>query len=260
MLLPKNIFSWFNAILTKPLYIYINGKGMIDKMLKILIVEDDDDIRELIAFNLEMSGYEVIKCDNGDDALQTARERIPDLILLDIMLPGIDGFEVCRRMKKINSLKDKPVIMLTARTDDEDIITGLETGADDYITKPFRPKILLARVKTALRRKSHTEADESAKVKLNIHGISIDHDKYEVLINGKEIHFSVTEFSILEYLAQNPGFVFSRNQIIDTVKGNGYAVTERSVDVQILGIRKKLGDYGRYIETVRGIGYRMVSV
>lgn len=228
-------------------------------MNKILIIEDDDDIRELIAFNLEISGYEIIKCDNGEDALPIAIENEPDLILLDIMLPGIDGFEVCRRIKKNKSLQDKPVIMLTARTDDEDIINGLETGADDYITKPFRPKILLARVKTALRRTSVSDMETKDSTIIKINGISIDRDRYEVRIEGNEIHFSVTEFSILEYLSRNPGFVFSRNQIIDTVKGDGYAVTERSVDVQILGIRKKLGDYGRYIETVRGIGYRMVA-
>lgn len=228
-------------------------------MQKILIVEDDEDIRELIAFNLEMSGYKIIKCDNGEDAVKTAAGEQPDLILLDVMLPGIDGFEVCRKIKKNNSLTEIPVIMLTARTDDDDIITGLETGADDYITKPFRPKILLARVKTALRRKSVSVNEDADSLVLNIHGISIDHKRYEVKLNGEEVHLSVTEFSILEYLAQNPGFVYSRNQIIDTVKGNGYAVTERSVDVQILGIRKKLGDFGRYIETVRGIGYRMVA-
>jgi two-component system phosphate regulon response regulator PhoB len=227
-------------------------------MQKILIVEDDDDIRELIAFNLEMSGYEIIKCDNGEDAIKIAVKENPDLFLLDVMLPGIDGFEVCRKIKKNQNLKETPVIMLTARTEDDDIITGLETGADDYITKPFRPKILLARVKTALRRKTSSEEDKNQNL-LELHGISIDHNRYEVRLKGEEVHLSVTEFAILEYLAQNPGFVYSRNQIIDSVKGDGYAVTERSVDVQILGIRKKLGDFGRYIETVRGIGYRMVS-
>jgi two-component system alkaline phosphatase synthesis response regulator PhoP len=228
-------------------------------MQKILIIEDDDDIRELIAFNLEISGYEIIKCDNGEDGIRQAVQMAPDLILLDVTLPGIDGFEVCRRIKKDQSLKETTVIMLTARTDDNDIITGLETGADDYITKPFRPKVLLARVKTALRRNAVSDKNESDKSKLSIHGITIDHNRYEVRLDGEEIHLSVSEFSILEYLAKNPGFVYSRNQIIDSVKGDGYAVTERSVDVQILGIRKKLGDYGRYIETVRGIGYRMVA-
>lgn len=228
-------------------------------MQKILIVEDDDDIRELVAFNLEMSGFTVIKSDNGEEVVDKALNEKPDLILLDVMLPGIDGFEVCRRVKKNQDLKETPVLMLTARTDDDDIINGLETGADDYITKPFRPKILLAKVKTALRRTSGSSGDKENNTVLNIHGISIDHNRYEVKLDGKEVHLSVTEFSILEYLARNPGFVYSRNQIIDSVKGDGYAVTERSVDVQILGIRKKLGDYGRYIETVRGIGYRMVA-
>lgn len=227
-------------------------------MEKILIIEDDNDIRELIAFNLEMSGYEVLKCENGEDALSAALKAMPDLILLDVMLPAMDGFQVCNQLKNKSQLKDIPIIMLTARTDDEDIIKGLETGADDYITKPFRPKILMARIKTALRRKS--DEIKTNKNSLNINGINIDHDRHEVKLKGVNIHLSVTEFSILEYLAQNPGFVYSRNQIIDRVKGNGYAVTERSVDVQILGIRKKLGDYGKFIETVRGIGYRMVSL
>nr|WP_184744445.1 response regulator transcription factor [Spirochaeta isovalerica] len=227
-------------------------------MQKILIVEDDDDIRELVAFNLEMSGFSVTKSEKGERVVELALIENPDLILLDVMLPGIDGFEVCRRVKKNQNLKDIPVIMLTARTDDEDIINGLETGADDYITKPFRPKILLAKVKTALRRNAVSKGETDSQEVL-IHGISIDSNRYEVKLDGKEIHLSVTEFSILEYLARNPGFVYSRNQIIDSVKGDGYAVTERSVDVQILGIRKKLGDYGRFIETVRGIGYRMVA-
>ncbi|RQW05959.1 MAG: DNA-binding response regulator [Calditrichaeota bacterium] len=228
-------------------------------MQKILIVEDDDDIRELVAFNLEMSGFSVIKSEKGEGVVELATVEKPDLILLDVMLPGIDGFEVCRRIKMHQELKGTPVLMLTARTEDDDIINGLETGADDYITKPFRPKILLAKVKTALRRTSVATGDSENQDVLNIHGILIDRNRYEVRLDGKEIHLSVTEFSILEYLARNPGFVYSRNQIIDSVKGDGYAVTERSVDVQILGIRKKLGDYGRYIETVRGIGYRMVS-
>ncbi len=226
-------------------------------MEKILIVEDDNDIRELIAFNLEISGYEIIKCDNGEDAINLAIKSSPDLILLDIQLPTIDGFEVCRMIKEKALTQKIPVIMLTARTDDEDIIQGLESGADDYITKPFRPKILMARVKAALRRKS-SEIPKDNNV-LNTHGISIDHDRHEVRLNEENIQLSVTEFAILEYLGTNPGYVYSRNQIINRVKGNGYAVTERSVDVQILGIRKKLGDFGKFIETVRGIGYRMVS-
>ncbi len=224
-------------------------------MKKILIVEDDDDIRELIAFNLEMSGYDILKTDNGKDAIKIAIEIIPDLILLDVMLPEIDGFDVCRKIREKNKLKNIPIIMLTARTEDEDIIRGLENGADDYITKPFRPKILLARVKSALRR---TGIETNSTV-INLHGITINHNQHQVSLDGDTIHLSVTEFAILEYLAVKPGFVFSRNQIIDSVKGDGYAVTERSVDVQILGIRRKLGDYGRFIETVRGIGYRMVQ-
>ena len=226
-------------------------------MKNILVVEDDSDIRELISFNLELSGYAVSAVDRGEDALKAALETTPDLVLLDIMLPAMNGFEVCDQLKENPQLKDIPVIMLTARTDDEDIIRGLETGADDYITKPFRPKILLARIKTALRRKSDkSESDEKI---IHVNGINIDLDRHEVRLGEEKINLSVTEFSILMYLAENPGFVYSRNKIIDRVKGNGYAVSERSVDVQILGIRKKLGEAGKYIETVRGIGYRLIS-
>ncbi len=226
-------------------------------MKKILIVEDEDDIRELIAFNLEVSGYEVIKFGNGEDTIKCLSSESPDLFILDVELPGISGFEVCRQIRKNKEFIKTPIIMLTARAEDEDIIMGLEIGADDYITKPFRPKVLLARVKATLRRRSSGSNPETDII--NIHGLTIDHNRHEVLLDSKKIYLSVTEFSILEYLASSPGFVFSRNQIIDTVKGDGYAVTERSVDVQILGIRKKLGDFGRFIETVRGIGYRMVS-
>jgi len=225
-------------------------------MAKLLIIEDEADIRELISFNLEMSGYEVDKARDGEEGLALARTGGYDLILLDLMLPGMDGMKVCSLIRKDPETKGTPIIMLTARSEDEDIVAGLESGADDYITKPFSPRILIARVKTALRRNRDTATDESSKC-ISIHDLVIDIARHETLLGGEPILLSATEFAILLFLAQNPGWVFSRNQIIDSVKGEDYPVTARSVDVQILGIRKKLGDSGSIIETVRGIGYRM---
>jgi len=222
----------------------------------ILVVEDDADILELIAYNLEAQGYQVLRAGNGENGLRQAREKTPDLVLLDIMLPGIDGLEVCRNLKSDKETASLPIIMLTAKSEDSDVISGLELGADDYITKPFSPNILIARIRAILRRK--TEAGKSTKETiLKVQNIQIDVSRHEVLINEEPINLSATEFAILKYLAENPGWVFSRNQIIDAVRGGDYPVTERSVDVQILGLRKKLGDQGSCIETVRGIGYRL---
>lgn len=221
---------------------------------KILVVEDEKDILELIAFNLECSGYTVFKASNGEDGLQLANAEMPDLILLDIMMPGIDGFDVCRSLKQEQKTRKIPIIMLTARGEDTDIVSGLELGAEDYVTKPFSPKILVARIRTVLRRSN----DTTAKVEvLEVAGISMDVSKHKVFIGTEEIDLSTTEFDILKVLMNSPGWVFSRNQIIDSVKGSNYPVTQRSVDVQILGLRKKLGEKGQFIETVRGVGYRI---
>jgi two-component system alkaline phosphatase synthesis response regulator PhoP len=175
------------------------------------------------------------------------------------MLPGLNGIEVCKLLSKDARTNGIPVLMLTARSDDLDIIAGLEAGADDYITKPFSPKILIARIKTVLRRKRNSNTHSSSEVSISIHKININIEKHEVISEGDLIDLSVTEFTILEFLCKNPGWVFSRNQIITAVKGDDYPVTERSVDVQILGIRKKLNSQGKFIETVRGIGYRMAE-
>ncbi|MDC7235448.1 MAG: response regulator transcription factor [Spirochaetales bacterium] len=225
-------------------------------MAKLLIVEDEADIRELISFNLEMSGYEVEKARDGEEGLALARSGEFDLIILDLMLPGMDGIKVCTQLRKDSATAHTPIIMLTAKSEDEDVVSGLETGADDYITKPFSPRILIARVKAALRRtQSETKTDDSNII--SIHDIVIDTARHEIHLAGEPLNLSATEFAILRFLAKNPGWVFSRNQIIDSVKGEDYPVTARSVDVQVLGIRKKLGDKGNIIETVRGIGYRM---
>lgn len=222
----------------------------------LLIVEDEADIRELISFNLEMSGYDVIKAADGEEALNLARRHQPDLILLDIMLPGTDGIKVCRQLKSEASTRKTPVMMLTARSEEDDQVTGFDAGADDYVTKPFSPRVLVARVKALLRRNGLARETTSNRI-VDIHGISIDSARHEVRVGGKSVGFSATEFAILRFLAENPGWVFSRHQIIDAVKGEDYPVTARSVDVQILGIRKKLADKGELVETVRGVGYRM---
>ena len=222
----------------------------------LLIVEDEADIRELISFNLEMSGYQVIKAADGEEGLTLARRHQPDLILLDLMLPGTDGLKVCRQLRTEAATRKTPIMMLTARGEEDDQITGFEAGADDYITKPFSPRVLVARVKALLRRNGLARETTSNRL-VEIHGIIIDSARHEVRINGTSVGFSATEFAILRFLAENPGWVFSRHQIIDAVKGEDYPVTARSVDVQILGIRKKLGEKGDQVETVRGVGYRM---
>lgn len=221
----------------------------------LLVVEDEQDILNLLAYNLENAGYKVFKADNGTQGVVKARQHHPDLILLDLMLPDLDGLEVCRRLKQDPNTRDIPIIMLTAKSEDNDIVHGLEAGADDYVTKPFSPKVLEARIKNVLRRR--TESDTGTPPVISLHGIDIDTGRHEVHLRGEEIILSATEFAILRHLAGHPGWVFSRNQIIDAVKGQNYPVTERSVDVQILGIRKKLKEAGIFVETVRGVGYRL---
>jgi two-component system phosphate regulon response regulator PhoB len=224
----------------------------------ILIVDDERDITELIRYNLEKENFKTITVATGEDALSEAKRVRPDLIILDLMLPGVDGLEVCRKLSQDEATRTIPILMLTAKSEDSDIILGLEMGADDYVTKPFSPKVLIARIRALLRRNREKEALKRETV-IRIHGITIDTTRHEVLCDNSPLPLSVSEFSILEFLAKNPGWVFSRNQIIGAVKGEDYPVTERSVDVQILGLRKKLGEKGTFIETVRGIGYRMTE-
>lgn len=224
----------------------------------ILIVDDERDITELIRYNLEKENFNTITVASGEDALVEARKSLPALIILDLMLPGVDGLEVCKKLSQDEVTHHIPILMLTAKSEDSDIILGLEMGADDYVTKPFSPKILIARVRALLRRNKEKQSRKKEAV-IRVHGLTIDTTRHEVLCEGQPLALSVSEFSILEFLARNPGWVFSRNQIIGAVKGEDYPVTERSVDVQILGLRKKLGPKGVFIETVRGIGYRMTE-
>jgi two-component system alkaline phosphatase synthesis response regulator PhoP len=221
---------------------------------KILVVDDEEDILELLTFNLTKEGYDVSSASTGEEALSVARTESPDLILLDLMLPGMDGLEVARRIKGEPSTKNIPIVMLTAKGEESDIVTGMELGADDYITKPFSRKVLVARLRAVLRRKEEQPPDERSIFKR--HDLVIHPGRHEVLVSGKEVQLTMTEFGILSFLARRPGWVFTRSQIVDAVKGEDYFVTDRSVDVQIVGLRKKLGSASRWIETVRGVGYR----
>ena len=221
---------------------------------KILVVDDEEDILELVKYNLAKEGYQVVSALSGEQALTRAREDNPDVILLDLMLPGLDGLDVCRHLKNNPNTSATPVIMLTAKVEDADIVSGLELGADDYITKPFSPRVLLARIKAVLRRRKQEETEDTAIIK--IHELVINPGRCEVLASDQQLVLTATEFRILHFLARRPGWVFTRDQIINAVKGEDYPVTERSVDVQIVGLRKKLGAVGKNIETVRGVGYR----
>jgi two-component system phosphate regulon response regulator PhoB len=221
---------------------------------KILIVEDEEDVLELVRYNLEKNGYLTECAMTGREALSRAKSGVPDLVLLDLMLPQIDGLEVCRLLKADAETAALPVVMLTAKGTEADIVAGLEMGADDYITKPFSPRVLLARVKAVLRRQEMPA--ETDKTLLRIHDIEIDPGKRRVTVRGKEAKLTSTEFNLLRFLAARPGWVFTRYQIVDAIHGNDYPVTDRSIDVQVVGLRKKLGTAGKYIETVRGVGYR----
>lgn len=220
----------------------------------ILVVEDEEDILELVTYNLSKEGYQVRGAVSGEEGLKSVRSNPPGLIVLDLMLPGVDGLEVCRRLKADPRLAQIPVVMLTAKGEEADVVAGLELGADDYITKPFSPRVLMARIKAVLRRRAATPPDEGETV--GIRDLVIHPGRHEVLLSGRPVELTATEFRILHFLARSPGWVFTRYQIVNAVHGEDYPVTDRSVDVQVFGLRKKLGPAGKYIETVRGVGYR----
>ena len=221
----------------------------------ILIVEDEEDIAELLEYNLNRQGYQPESVGTGEEGLQLAREALPDLVLLDLMLPKLSGLEVCRSLKADPETAKIPVIMLTAKGEEEDIIAGFDAGADDYVTKPFRPKVLLARVKAVLRRGAATRLRQNDVVDLD--GITIHPGRHEVHVDGQPVNLTRTEFHILQFLASRPGWVFTRGQIVRAVHGDDYPVTGRSIDVQVAALRKKLGPAGQQVVTVRGVGYKM---
>jgi two-component system phosphate regulon response regulator PhoB len=222
---------------------------------QVLVVDDEEDLLELVRYNLTREGYRVSCVATGEEALKAARKQPPDLIVLDLMLPAVDGLEVCRRLKGDSKTRDIPIIMLTAKSEESDMVLGLERGADDYIAKPFSPRVLSARVKALLRRKE-AERQAGLETTIDVREISIHPGRHEVTLAGKPLELTYTEFALLQFLAKRPGWAYTRTQIVDAVKGEDYPVTERSVDVQVAGLRKKLGDFGTYIETVRGVGYR----
>jgi two-component system phosphate regulon response regulator PhoB len=231
------------------------------KKKSILVVEDDEDIQQLVSYNLVKAGFDVECAETGEEGLKKIEAGEPDLVLLDLMLPGVNGSEICRQLRISEEHRDLPVIMLTAKGEDADVVAGFDLGADDYITKPFSPEILVSRIKAVLRRKVR-EKNESARERgdvIEIHNLTIDPGRHEVTVEGRPVQLTLTEFGILELLGKRPGWAFSRQQIIDAVRGYEYIVTPRAIDVQIFSLRKKLGETGKKIETVRGIGYRMAE-
>ena len=220
----------------------------------IVVVEDEEDIYEVVRYNLEKEGFHVHGAFSGEIAQQKITEHQPDLVLLDLMLPGISGLDLCRKLKQQDDTRQIPIIMVTAKTEDSDIVAGLELGAEDYITKPFSPRVLIARVHSVLRRQKIGVIDESNII--NFDGILINPGQHKVSINDTRLDLTPSEFRILHFLARRPGWVYTRDQIIDAVRGEGYAITDRAIDVQVVGLRKKMGGFGAWIETVRGIGYR----
>lgn len=230
-------------------------KGRLSTRERILVVDDEEDLLELVNYNLSKEGYRVQCVGTGEEALEEARQSLPDLIVLDLLLPHVDGLEVCRLLKSDPKTASIPIIMLTAKSEEADVVAGLELGADDYLTKPFSPRVLLARIKALLRRKANKEpVDDTGTIR--VRQLVIHPGRHEVLLKGLPVDLTYTEFKLLHFLARKPGWAFTRGQIVDAVKGEDYPVTERSVDVQVVGLRKKLGDFGSNIETVRGVGYR----
>lgn len=222
----------------------------------ILVVDDEEEILELVEYHLAREGYKVITTTTGENALRIAEKERPDLIILDLMLPGVDGLQVCKILKNSPQTKASAIVMLTAKGEEADIVVGLELGADDYITKPFSPRVLTARIRSVLRRKKTAAEAGSA---LQFAGIYIDPDRHMVLLDDRPVDLTATEFRLLHFLAMRPGWVFTRDQIVDSVRGENYPVTSRSVDVHIVSLRRKLGKYGDRIATVRGVGYRFLD-
>lgn len=221
----------------------------------ILVVDDEADILELVDYNLTREGFDVSRASTGEDAIEKASVIRPDLIVLDLMLPGLDGLEVCKRLKGDEATRLIPIVMLTAKDEASDIVRGLEMGADDYVTKPFSPSVLLARVRAVLRRlKSQLPGEGDV---IEVHGMTIHPGRHEVLVGDDAVSLTNGEFRALHFLSRRPGWVFTRHQIVRAVHGEEYVVTDRAIDVMMVGLRRKLGDHGSCIETVRGVGYRL---
>lgn len=228
----------------------------------ILVVDDERDILELVRYNLEKEGFAVTCVTSGEAALAAARSRLPELVILDLMLPGVDGLDVCRRLKADALTRQIPIIMFTAKGDEPDIVAGLELGAADYVIKPFSPRVLVARVRAVLRRGAEAPGNEDV---LRVGPLTVHPARHQVTGSAGTIDLTAAEFRILQFLARRPGWVFTRQQIIDAAQGDdAFAgerfVTDRSVDVHMVSLRRKLGTDGALIETVRGVGYRLKAV
>lgn len=224
----------------------------------LLLVEDDDDLLEVLRLTFEAEGFRCLTADNGEDALKLCRRHGPDLVILDLMLPGMDGIEVCTELKRDRALARTPVLMLTAKSEESDVVLGLGVGADDYVTKPARPRELVARARTILRRSSN-KAPIVTDQMVSVADLVIDPVRFEVRAHEQVIRLTPTEFKLLQTLASAPGRVFRRGDLLDTVIGPGAVVTERNIDTHIKSLRKKLGESGQLIETVRGVGYRFAD-
>jgi two-component system alkaline phosphatase synthesis response regulator PhoP len=224
------------------------------KKEKILLVDDEPDIIDLISYNLEKEGYDIKSADNGRDAIQIAKDFIPDLILLDVMMPEMDGIETCVELREIETLNSSIIAFLTARGEDYSQIAGFDAGADDYISKPIKPRVLLSRIPALLRRKGNSQ---SSSLTAEVGGIVIDKEKYLVLKDGEELNLPKKEFELLALLISKPGRVFTREVILNTVWGNDVVVGDRTIDVHIRKLREKIGS--DYIKTVKGVGYKFES-
>ena len=224
---------------------------------RILIIEDDPEIQEMLKHAFSREGWKLIQASSGEEGLEYLRSSGADCLILDIMLPAMDGFKVLKKIRADGNFSDLPVIICTARGDEADIVSGLELGADDYVVKPYSPRVLAARIRTALRRKEAASGDEASREKtLRAGKLSLDVERHTAFLDERPLDLFATEFAILAHFMSHPGIVFTRQKLIAAIRGPDYPVTDRSVDVQILGLRKKLGDFGDIIETIRGIGYR----
>jgi two-component system phosphate regulon response regulator PhoB len=224
----------------------------------VLIVEDDPDIAELIRFHVDREGWPAQVTALGRTALESVKRQPPDLLVLDLMLPDLDGLEICRRIRRDEAVRTIPILIVSAKGEEADIVTGLEIGADDYVTKPFSPRVLIARMRNMLRRHTtHSTGDPSTQHTLADGQLTIDVDRHRVHACGNDVKLTLTEFGILHCLASRPGFVRTRDQIISSVHGETTVLTSRTVDVHVTAIRRKLGDLGDLVQTVRGVGYRL---
>lgn len=227
----------------------------------VLIVEDEPEIADLIRFHAERDGFDARVARSGREALEAVADRTPDVVSLDIMLPDLDGLEVCRRLKRNPSTAGLPIVIVSAKGEEAEVVAGLELGADDYVTKPFSPRVLIARLRAVLRRREENDGGDSATGHLRLNGSSIDIDdeRHVVRANGDKVDLTITEFRLLHFLAQRPGFVRTRDQIVAAIRGEGTVLSSRAIDVHVASLRRKLGDAGDVIETVRGVGYRVAT-